>query len=164
MSPQIHFWLFHHIFQLGVPVLQIISFLLPRALQPPSGKGLWSSVQHPFKKQENTEAQLYLFNDKLILQWWTWSERSHTLKGEGRNASQERNADTEVWEGVAYSCWEINTPWERSWNSHEARRNSLVSGDPSCIKMNTKGCATNHHWRLTKQEILQSTNMCISSR
>lgn len=56
----------HHIFQLGSPLLQIISFLLPEALQQSSSHSIGILFSLHFRKQCKLKNN-YIFNDRLIL-------------------------------------------------------------------------------------------------
>lgn len=56
----------HHIFQLGSPLLQIISFLLPEALQQSSSHSIGILFSLHFRKKCKLKNN-YIFNDRLIL-------------------------------------------------------------------------------------------------
>lgn len=55
----------HHIFQLGSPPLQIISFLLPEALQQSSSQGFGALLSLHLRKKCKLKNN-YIFNDRLI--------------------------------------------------------------------------------------------------
>jgi len=61
----------HHIFQLGSPLLQIISFLLPKALQQSSSQGFGALLSFHLRKKSKLNNN-YIFNDRLILLYWIW--------------------------------------------------------------------------------------------
>lgn len=56
----------HHIFQLGSPLLQIISFLLPEALLQSSSHSIGILFSLHFRKKCKLKNN-YIFNDRLIL-------------------------------------------------------------------------------------------------
>lgn len=56
---------FHHIFQLGSPLLQIIRFLLPEALQQSSSQGFGALLSLHLRKKCKLKNN-YIFNDRLI--------------------------------------------------------------------------------------------------